>query len=340
MKTYCKGYAFTRERVEEAFDAWCGSDSGRQNRHRVREEYGSEPALVDLIWRELREERLEFEPIRTHVKHDPNSGKLREISVESVKRQVCNHLCVAALEPLLLARVGFWQVSCGVPGKGAAMGMRRLRRASRRFAYHVHVDVRHCYGSMRTEMVYGLVARYVRNRKVLYLLRALLSTMGGALVLGSYLSLRLAALVLSFAYHAVEGACSVRRGRRTNLVGCQVWYADDGYLLGNSKKGLRRAVAIVSRTLAAMGLELKSWKVCRTGAEPIDFAGYRVWAGRADLRKRLWRRLRRAFSRFSRRRTGRLARRACSYWGWLVTAGMESQRRLRHGTFNAARAAS
>lgn len=340
MRTYCKNFAFTRQHVARALEEWKMGDSGRQNRHRVADEYGSESALVDEIWRELSAETLAFAPIKTYQKHDPNSGKLRSISVENVKRQVCNYLCVAALEPLLSAKVGFWQVSSGTKGKGAAMGMRRLRRAARRFAYHAHVDIRNCYGTMRTDMVERLVGRYVRNGKVAYLLHALLSTMGGTLILGSYLSLRLAALVISFAYHAVEGACAHRRGKRVSLVGCQVWYADDGYLLGNSKKALRRAVGIVRRVLAGLGLELKPWKVSRNGSEPIDFAGYRVWVGRADLRKRLWKRLRRAFSRFSRRRTGRLARRACSYWGWLVTADIEAQRRLRHRTFNAARAAS
>lgn len=86
---------------------------------------------------------------------------------------MCNYLCVGALEPLLAAKVGFWQVSSGVKGKGAALGMRKLRREVHRFAYHVHVDIRNCYGSMRTEIVEGLVARYVKNIQVLYLLHSL-----------------------------------------------------------------------------------------------------------------------------------------------------------------------
>ena len=239
MKTYCNGIEFTRKSVVEALHRWKKSDSGKENGWRVADEYGTETAFVDRIWLELSTETLTFEPIRTYLKHDPNNGKLREISVESVKRQVCNYLCVGALEPLLAAKVGFWQVSSGVKGKGAALGMRKLRREVHRFAYHVHVDIRNCYGSMRTEIVEGLVARYVKNSQVLYLLHSLLSTMDGVLILGSYLSLRLAALVISFAYHAVEEAAKERRGKRMRLAGCQVWYADDGYFLGNSKRSAR-----------------------------------------------------------------------------------------------------
>ena len=78
----------------------------------------------------------------------------------------------------------------------------------------------------------------------------------------------------------------------------------------------------------------------RNDAEPIDFAGYRIRPKRVDLRKRLWKRLRRAFTRFDRRRGHRLAKRACSYWGWLKTAEMERQMTCRQRIFNAARAAS
>ena len=226
-------------------------------------------------------------------------------------------------------------------GKGAALGMRKLRRAVHRFAYHMHVDIRNCYGSMQTAVVEGLVARYVKNSQVLYLLHSLLSTMDGVLILGSYLSLRLAAFVISFAYHAVEEAAKERRGKRVRLAGCQVWYADDGYFLGNSKRSLRKAAAIAARVLGRLGLSLKPWKVRRNGAEHIDFAGYRIWCARGrrvDLRKRLWKRLRRAFARYRRRRTERLARRVCSYWGWLKTAVMEHQMNSRRYIFNAARA--
>ena len=88
-------------------------------------------------------------------------------------------------------------------------------------------------------------------------------------------------------------------------------------------------------------MSLKPWKVRRNGTEPIDFAGYRIWCARGrrvDLRKRLWKRLRRAFARYMRRRTERLARRVCSYWGWLKTAVMEHQMNGRRCIFNAARA--
>lgn len=252
MKTYCKGLEFTRKSVVEALHRWKKSDSGKENGWRVADEYGTETAFVDRIWLELSTETLTFEPIRTYLKHDPNSGKLREISVESIKRQVCNYLCVGALEPLLAAKVGFWQVSSGVKGKGAALGMRKLRRAVHRFAYHVHVDIRNCYGSMQAAVVEGLVARYVKNSQVLYLLHSLLSTMNGVLILGSYLSLRLAAFVISFAYHAVEEAAKERQAREAR-----------------GMSGVVRRRRLFSRQLKALAQEGRGHRRTRFGAARI-----------------------------------------------------------------------
>ena len=97
---------------------------------------------------------------------------------------------------------------------------------------------------------------------------------------------------------------------------------------------------LIARVLAGFGLELKPWKIMHNGVEPIDFAGYRIWTKHVDLRKRLWKRLRRAFFRFDKRRTPKLARRVCSYFGWMKTAEMEEQLVVRQRVFNAARAAS
>lgn len=71
--------------------------------------------------------------------------------------------------------------------------------------YHVHLDVRKCYPSIKPEVVSRILRRYVRSPDALYLCEALLATYGGGLEIGSYFSLRMAQLVLSFGYHSVEG---------------------------------------------------------------------------------------------------------------------------------------
>ena len=59
-----------------------------------------------------------------------------------------------------------------------------------------------------------ILRRYIRNQDVLYVCETLLATYGDGLEIGSYFSLRMAQLVLSFGFHAVEGMHKTRRGSR------------------------------------------------------------------------------------------------------------------------------
>ncbi len=55
----------------------------------------------------------------------------------------------------------------------------------------------------------------------------------------------------------------------------------------------------------------------RPVAEPCDIAGFRVWRDHVALRERIYLHAVRAFGKFSHRPTERIARRACSLWGYL-----------------------
>lgn len=330
MKRYCKKLELTRDVLLDGYLDWLASESGKKNGWRVAREYGSADALLDEIEREIRNRSLAFRPLHSYDKADGTNGKVRHITVESVKQQVCDHIAVCAMAPLLRARVGRNQYG-STKGKGALAAKRRVEKYVRGFKYFVHTDVRHCYESTSTAMVSGLLHRYIACPWLLYLVDSLLDTYGGCLILGSFLSLRLAQLVLSFAYHRVEGLGKVRRGAFRALVGKQLWYADDCYLFADSKRDLRMAVRDMERYMAdALGLHLKPWKVCRCDqpcaivrgrkrprAEPCDIAGYKVYRDHTVLRERIYIHAVRAFGKFAKRPATRIARRACSLWGYL-----------------------
>lgn len=315
--------------IEFGYDDWKSCESGKKNGWRVRKEYGSAAALLDEIEREIRDRSLGFRPLHSYDRVDGTSGKVRHITVESVKQQVCDHIAVVALTPLLRAKVGRQQYG-STKGKGAVASKRRVMRYIQRHSYFVHMDVRHCYESMRTDMVMEVLGRYVACEWLLYLVGALLSTYGGCLILGSFLCLRLAQFILSFGYHHVESLGKLRRGRFHAFVGKMLWYADDIYLFADSKRDLRMAARSLERCMASFGLELKPWKICRCDqpckvvdgrkrpvAEPCDIAGFRVWRDHVALRERIYLHAVRAFCKFSHGPTERIARRACSLWGYL-----------------------
>lgn len=319
MKSYCKGLVMGRDHIARAYGEWSRAEAGRRNAWRVVREFGSADALIDELASEIAGRCLTLRPIRRWERTEPTNGKVRTIGVESVKQQVLDYAVVAALRPMLEAKVGYWQVA-GVRGKGQAACRRAMRRWVHEGGYHVKVDVRQCYPSISHEVVRRVMRRYVRSPDVLYCVDAILATYdAGGLEIGSYLSMQLANLVLSFGYHHVEGLCKVRRGRRVPLVAHQLWHMDDGLLMGPDKRSLKVAVRSLARYMRdELGLELKPWKVARTSeAEPLDMGGFVVREGRCTLRPSMFRRAKRAFARFRRRRSLRLACRVASYWGWL-----------------------
>lgn len=319
LKSYCKGLVITRGDVAAAYEKWRRALAGHKNAWRVEAEHGSADALIDELAREISQRSLTLRPIHRYERVEPTNGKRRIIGVESVKQQVLDYAVIGALEPFLSAKIGYWQVA-GVPGKGQASCRRALRKWVREGGYHVKIDVKQCYPSISHEVVRKIMHKYVRSADILYCVDAILATydMGG-LEIGSYFSLQVANLVLSFAYHHIDGLCKERRGKSIRLISHQIWHMDDGLILGRDKRNLRMAVRSLVRYMRdELGLTIKPWKIARTGEEePLDLGGFVVRPSRTTMRAGTFIRAKRAFRRFARHHSLRLARRICSYWGLL-----------------------
>ena len=321
MKSYKVG-PLDRDAIADGYAVWLSKESGRKNAHRVIEEYGSAEALISEIAREIETRTLSFRPIHRYERYDGIARKKRIIGVESVKQQVVDHAVCLALKPLIDARLGYYQVA-SVGGKGQGLCRSALRRWVHGTTYHVKLDVRKCYPSCGHGVVMRMLRKYVRGDDVLYACEALLATYDhGGLEIGSYFSLRIMQLVLSFAYHHVEGLHKARRGRWVPLVRHQIWHMDDALLLGADKRDLKRAVRSLERYLRTeWGLALKPWKVARTSdREPLDIGGWVVRVGRCVMRGGTFLRARAAFMRFRRHPSPANARGCSAYWGW-VRAG-------------------
>jgi len=349
MKSYCKGLVISRELVRRAYETWLTKPSGKKNGWRVAKEYGSADALVDEILWEVTLRTLEFRPIKRYRHREPTNGKIRIIGVESVKQQVCDYVAILALEPLLKAKIGFYQAAA-VEGKGQKLCRGALRRWSRGAVYHVKADVRKCYPSIKIDVVMALLRKYVKSADVLYVCECLLGTYDGGLEIGSYFSLQMAQLILSFAYHHIEGLGRRRRGRWIPLVTHQVWHMDDFVLISTSKSYLRQAMKSAERYMRnVLGVTLKLWKLARTSRkEPLDLGGWIVrelprkdgtMRTRVTLRAGIFLRSTRAFARFTKRKSLARARRCASYWGWLRHADCNVVMTDRHigKTFSRAR---
>lgn len=320
MKSYCKGLVMDRDHIAKAYELWLGATAGHKNAWRVPKEHGSADALIDELEREICNRSLNLKPIHRYRHREPTNGKVRVIGVESVKQQVLDYAVVLAMRSLLDAKLGYYQVA-GVPGKGQYACRRAMRKWVHEGGYHVKLDIKQCYPSISHDVVRKIAYKYIRSTDVLYCINAILGTYDkGGLEIGSYFSLQMANLVLSFAYHHIEGLRKERRGKSVPLVTHQLWHLDDALLISPDKRNLKMAVrSLVKYMRDEFGLTVKPWKIAKTGdAEPLDMGGFVVRKHSCTLRAQLFLRASRAFRRFAKRRTLRLALRVCSYWGWLI----------------------
>lgn len=247
-----------------------------------------------------------------------------------MKQQVVGYVIDHALDVLMHAKLGYWQFSR--PGMGQFRAAPTVMRWMHSCRYHVHGDVRKCYDSISCDVVMRVLRRYVMSEVIIAAAQAVLDSYpDGHLMIGSYISMRLAHLILSFGYHHIEALHKERRGRRRALVGHQAWYADDFWLFADDKRDLKRAMRSLTRYMRdAFGLDVKPWKVSRSDvppkrvkgrklqmSEPADIAGPVVADGRVTIRASTFLKARRCLFRFKRKLwSERLARRFLSYWGW------------------------
>ena len=190
MKSYCKGLRVTHELVYQAYEEWLKSESGHKNYWRIEKQYGNIDVLADELVYEVETRTILFDPIEYHDEVERN-GKIRHIGQESVKQQIADYIVLVALDDLINAKVGFYQVA-SVKGKGPLFAAKTVRKWVKEDNYcYVHGDIKKCYESIKTCFVYTVMSKYVKSKDIMYLLKKILTTYSKGLGIGSALSLKL-----------------------------------------------------------------------------------------------------------------------------------------------------
>ena len=289
--------------------------------------------LADSLIAEMKRGALRLRPVANRDRADASSGKTRTIAIIHVKQLIYDHIAVAALAPLM-ARIGRYQCA-SLPQRGQLFGAKAVERwlRDRSIKYAAKLDIRHCYESIDHGRMMDFLKRHVKNPRLLWLIDTLIATCPQGLHIGSYLSQTLCNIYLSELYHEIsERMTKTRRHRNgssesVNLVRHVLFYMDDILILGHNKKHLHEAVRrVIGYASDKLGLQIKpGWSVfCVSESEGVDMMGFRMFRGHTSIRRRVFRRLRRAVLRIERRCVSRvavpisLARRMASYAGYLM----------------------
>lgn len=277
--------------------------------------------IAAMMRAEISNERLTLPEVHIYEKEDGHSGKVRKLSVQEIRQLLYDHVAVVALSELNRL-MGEHQVS-GRKGLGTSYGHNLMRRwvvhAGKKL-YFAKLDIRNYYGSVDTAALMTWLARRVKNEKLLWLVETLVNTGDTGLNIGSYLSHYLANLYLSDVWHFAK--------QRADGIDHALFYMDDMVLIGGNRRTLLRGVRQVVDMVEAKGLVVKDkWQVHRcTVRHPMDVMGIRFSPEAYTLRRRIFKRARRAVIRTRRMLRGRLkpnmrvARRLASFHGWLRRA--------------------
>lgn len=287
-------------------------------------------AVIDDIRNEIINWDIKFPQVWYREKADPSSGKIRRIGIQNIKHQLYDYIAVEALQPIL-RRIGEHQYA-SIKGRGTLRGARDTRRwlRNRKLTYVAQSDVKKCYESVDREKLMQFLEHYVKNDLLLKLIRKLIYSFERGLSIGSYLSQFLCNLYMSILYHDIaENMYRIRKHRngrkeRVNLVKKQTFYMDDILIAGTNKKDIVKAMKLLIRKAKEMGLRIKNtFRIYKISGTFVDMMGYRIYPYKMTIRRRNFRRIRKAYAKARRLYKThkpipvKLAKRCSSFYGFL-----------------------
>lgn len=330
MKTYCKTIDITSdEHLERAYEDF--AKRGRRNNPKYKDFFGREKKeVIEEARCMIRSRELHLKPINYFKHTEPTNQKTRLIGRECPMQQYLDCVAEMALEDLLLAKVGYHQCA-SIKGKGQSHALKYIKKwiRSSKSRYFAKLDIKKYYNNIDRDVLFSMLDRDVKNDALLWLVKALIGTHKEGLSIGSRLSQRLANYYLSEAYAMILSAKHERKSRRSGevidekLVTHVLTYMDDWLLVSDSGKHLKMAIRKLERYLRdVLHVELKPWKICLIGKEPIDMVGFVVRKTHTAIRASIFLRARRSLKRARQALflTPHMAARCIAYWGYFKQA--------------------
>ena len=275
--------------------------------------------VIEKIQKEIVDGNILFPPIWYREKIDGSSGKVRRIGIQNIKQQLYDYVAVEALNPVL-KRIGEFQYA-SIKGRGTTKGKEIISRwiRNRDVRYFVKLDVRKCFESIDHNLLMEFLEKHIKNEKLIWLIKMLISNFERGLSIGSYLSQYLCNLYMSILYHYImEELYKTRRGKRVDLVRHCLIYMDDILMIGSQRRDMEKAVKQVIKKAEYMGLVIKpNYQVKPIDGNCIDMMGYKIYRTHTEIRGRIFLRVRRSFRRARKRITLRTAKKCISYYGYL-----------------------
>lgn len=245
---------------------------------------------------EIINQTLHFDPLVTSERVDNSSGKVRLISVESIKQQIFDYICVNMLHDIFKNRLGTYQCA-SIPNRGQIYALKAINKWKQnvyRTQYFVKTDVTNYFHSIDHQKIYDMVYKYAQNEQLMYVIGVILNTYENGLSIGSYLSQYLANLFLSDVYRELtENYIITRRNKSYRPVKHMIIYMDDIIMFTHNKKDAKYALNKLTELISLKGLSIHNTIIMKFENDTyIDVAGYKIYRNRVVMRKRNYNRIR------------------------------------------------
>jgi retron-type reverse transcriptase len=316
------------------------SRRGKRGRPEVaRFERDLEPELIALQ-RELEAGEYRHGPYRLRTITEP---KTRVIAASPYRDRVVHHALCQVIEPVVARGFVHDSYACRA-GKGTHRALDRYRAHARRFPFLLQGDVQQFFPSVDHEVLLGLIARKLKDRRVLALCAEILGSYDSGrapryapgddllavvdrrvgLPIGNLTSQLFANVMLDPLDHLLQ---------ETLRLPGYVRYCDDFCAFAGDKPQLWEAKAAAREHLRSLRLRLHEQKtVVRLAAEPVRFLGFVLRSdGRVRVARQSVHRFRRRLAALRRRppfSAAGKARAEAAVQGWLAHARYAQSRRL------------
>lgn len=193
--------------------------------------------------------------------------------------RIAHHAVMNILEPIFVSTFTADSYSC-IKGKGIHGAFHALKKSLKDVAgttYCLKLDIRKFYPSIDHHILKVLLARKIKDAKLLNLLGEIIDSAPG-LPIGNYLSQYLANFYLTYFDHWIKEVKGIKHYFR---------YADDMVILGSDKAQLHQLLAEIREYLdTKLLLTIKdNYQIFPVAARSIDFVGYRFYHTHTLLRK-------------------------------------------------------